>query len=207
MVLHSRLVLILITSLVLVQGCASAPPRNPDNICSIFEEKRGWHKAAKRAEAKWGSSMHIPMAFMYQESSFKRKAKPPRRKLLGFIPWRRLSSAYGYAQAINGTWRSYLDATGEYWRERHDFADATDFIHWYMLSAVKTNGVSRSDAANLYLNYHEGPAGYARGSHNKKPWLNSVADKVQSRAYRYAIQYDSCKDSLKPGFFRRLMGW
>jgi len=151
--------------------------------------------------------MHIPMAFMYQESAFKRKAKPPRRKLLGFIPWRRLSSAYGYAQVINGTWRSYLDATGEHWRERHDFADATDFIHWYMLHAVKSNGVPRSDASNLYLNYHEGPAGYARGTHKKKPWLIRAASNVQKRADRYAVQYESCKDSLKPGFFRRLMGW
>ena len=207
MLRRTRSVVLLLVTLILLQACASAPPRNPDNICSIFKEKRGWHKAAARAEDKWGSSMHIPMAFMYQESAFQRKAKPPRRKLLGFIPWRRVSSAYGYAQVINGTWRSYLDATGEHWRERHDFADATDFIHWYMLHAVKTNGVPRGDAGNLYLNYHEGPAGYARGTHKKKPWLNRVAKNVQTRADRYAAQYETCKESLKPGLFKRLMGW
>jgi len=111
-----RSLLLLLVMLVLAQACATAPPRNPENICSIFKEKRGWHKTAVSAEKKWGSSMHIPMAFMYQESAFQRKARPPRRKLLGFIPWRRVSSAYGYAQAINGTWRSYIDATGEHWR-------------------------------------------------------------------------------------------
>ena len=207
MLLQTRSVLPLLVILLFAQACASAPPRNPENICSIFKEKRGWHKTAVSAEKKWGSSMHIPMAFMYQESAFQRKARPPRRKLLGFIPWRRLSTAYGYAQAINGTWRSYIDATGEHWRERHDFADATDFIHWYMLQAVKANGISRADANQLYLNYHEGPAGYARGTHNKKPWLIRAATNVQSRADRYAAQYASCEASLQPGFFKRLMGW
>ncbi|MFK7855725.1 MAG: hypothetical protein AB8B79_16495 [Granulosicoccus sp.] len=147
-----------------LQACATAPPREPGNVCSIFKEKRGWHKAAVKAEKKWGSSMHLPMAFMYQESAFKAKAKPPRRKLWGFIPWRRVSSAYGYAQAIDGTWRQYLKSTGDYWRVRHDFADATDFIHWYMKQAVRVNKVSESDAFNLYLNYHEGTAGFARQS-------------------------------------------
>lgn len=193
--------------LAVLQACASAQPRDPTNVCSIFEEKRGWHKAAVKAEKKWGSSMHIPMAFMYQESAFKAKAKPPRRKLLGFIPWRRPSSAYGYAQVIDGTWRQYLKSTGNYWRVRHDFADATDFIHWYMKQAVRVNKVSRADAFTLYLNYHEGTAGYARQTYKKKPWLIKAATNVQTRSQRYRAQYEQCKDSLKPGFFKRLMGW
>lgn len=190
-----------------LQACVSGPPHNPDNVCSIFEEKRGWHKAARQAEAKWGTSMHLPMAFMYQESGFRAKAKPPRRRLLGFIPWRRLSSAYGYAQVIDGTWRDYLRSTGDYWRVRHDFADATDFIHWYIHQASQRNGISTSDAFNLYLNYHEGPAGFARNTHSAKPWLQKVATGVQIRSQRYHAQYQQCRESLKPGFFGRLLGW
>lgn len=170
-------------------------------------EKRGWHKAAVQAQAKWGSSLHIPLAFMYQESAFKAKAKPSRTRLLGFIPWRRQSSAFGYAQAIDGTWQQYLRATGEYWRVRHDFADATDFIHWYIQQAHRKNGVSRKDVFNLYLNYHEGPAGFARNSHGSKPWLHKVATGVQMRSQTYSAQYEQCRESLKPGFFGRLMGW
>ena len=151
--------------------------------------------------------MHIPLAFMYQESTFRAKAKPPRRKLLGFIPWRRLSSAYGYAQVLDGTWEQYLRNTGEYWRVRHDFADATDFIHWYILQAVKTNGISTSDARNLYLNYHEGPTGFARKSYTKKPWLVKTATNVQLRSQTFREQYQRCEASLKPGFFGRLIGW
>jgi len=162
---------------------------------------------AAHAEKKWGSSMHIPMAIMYQESSFRHRARPPRRYLLGFIPWRRQSTAYGYAQAINGTWRAYLEDTGEYWRTRNDFADATDFIHWYIDEAARRNKVSKADAFNLYMNYHEGPAGFARNSHKKKNWLLKVATGVQTRSQRYASQYAGCRDSLKPGFWRRLWGW
>jgi len=151
--------------------------------------------------------MHIPMAFMYQESTFRAKAKPPRKKLLGFIPWRRPSSAFGFAQAIDGTWRQYHRATGEYWRVRHDFADATDFVHWYMREARRVNNISADDAYNLYLNYHEGTAGFARKSYQKKPWLLRAAENVQLRSQRYRDQYSQCKDSLKPGFFGWLMGW
>lgn len=183
------------------------PPAEPDNVCSVFKEKRGWHKAAKAAEEKWGSSMHIPMAFMYQESAFKRKARPPRKVLLGFIPWKRPSSAFGYAQAIDGTWRSYINATNQPGRDRSNFADATDFIHWYMRQAVKKNGVAKTDAFNLYLNYHEGTAGFAQGTYKSKSWLKEAALRVQRRSEKYAIQYSQCKKSLEPSFLGRLLGW
>lgn len=200
----------LLTTLVLLStlaaGCATTPPSRTDNICSIFEQKRGWHTVATKAERKWGTSMHIVMAIMNQESAFRRKARPPRRYLLGVIPWRRLSSAYGYAQAIDGTWQEYIKATGDYGRKRNNFADATDFVHWYMGEAAKRNNVAPSDAYNLYLNYHEGPAGFRRGTYKKKKWLPGVALNVQRRSDSYRAQYSSCKDKFKPGFFGRLLG-
>lgn len=199
--------LVLGALVLLLSACATAQPRDATNVCSMFQEKRGWHKAAVAAQEKWGTSMHIPLAFMYQESTFRAKAKPPRRKLLGFIPWHRLSSAYGYAQVLDGTWEQYLRNTGEYWRVRHDFADATDFIHWYIVQAARINGVSTSDANSLYLNYHEGPAGFARKSYSKKPWLIKTAANVQIRSQTFKEQYQRCENSLKPGFFGRLMGW
>lgn len=188
----------------LLSACATTPPAQPNNLCSMFEEKRGWHSAAVKASEKWGTSMHIPLAFMYQESAFRHKARPPRNKVLGFIPWRRASTAYGYAQVLDGTWREYIKATGEYWRVRHDFADATDFIHWYIREAERRNGVSRSDAFSLYLNYHEGPAGFSRKTHESKPWLIKVATGIQMRSQRYAAQYEGCRDDLNKGLWRRI---
>ena len=43
------------------------------------------------------ASLHL--SFIKQESSFERTARPPRKKVLGFIPGLRPSSAYGYSQA------------------------------------------------------------------------------------------------------------
>ncbi len=200
-----QLIPLLLLSL-LASGCASLPPAQPDNICSVFHQKRGWHTVATKAEKKWDSSMPIAMAIMNQESAFRAKARPPRKYLLGIIPWKRPSSAYGYAQVIDGTWEQYVKATGAYWRKRNNFADATDFVHWYMREARKQNGVSKNDAYNLYLNYHEGTTGYRRGTYKKKKWLAGVALKVQRRSENYRAQYERCKDDFKPGFFGRLFG-
>ena len=51
------------------------------------------------------------MAIIRQESSFDPNAAPERNKLLGFIPWKRPSSAKGYAQAVEGTWEEYKKET------------------------------------------------------------------------------------------------
>jgi len=53
-------------------------------------------------------------------------------------------------------------------------------------------GISKSDARNQYLAYHEGRVGFARGSYNKKPWLLDVADSVGNRAERYRKQLQTC---------------
>ncbi len=204
--LHMRSAGACLVLLLLVTGCASGPPSRPDDVCSIFTEKRGWHQVALDAEEKWGTSMHIPMAFIYQESAFRSQARPARRWLLGFIPWRRPSSAYGFAQAINTTWREYIDDTGEYWRVRDNFADATDFVHWYLAMAVARNGVRPDDTFSLYINYHEGPTGFARQSHLGKPWLSVLASAVHTRSERYAAQYRQCRDSLPRSIWSRLFG-
>lgn len=190
----------------MLSACATAPPTKPDDICSIFMEKRGWHKASVAAQERWGTPLQVPIAFVYQESAFKANARPPRTRLLGFIPWKRASSAYGYSQALNGTWMDYLRATGEYGRERNDFGDSVDFIQWYLNQAVK-RGVDRNDVSSLYLFYHEGPQGYARKSYLNKPWLPKAASRVAQRSQSYGRQYAGCREDLKPGFFRRLLGW
>jgi hypothetical protein len=187
-----------------LSGCATSPPQQPDNICSIFQEKRAWYRASNNAEARWGTPKHVAMAIVYQESSFQHDAKPPRRWLLGIIPWKRPSSAYGYAQAIDGTWARYLKATGDSWRDRDNFADAIDFVHWHMRQAVDRNGVKRNDARALYLNYHEGLRGFRNKSYRKKRWLESVAKKVQGRARRYEQQFAGCHEALKPSILERL---
>lgn len=188
----------------LMTGCAGKVPRSPDNLCAIFKEKRDWYKAAKRAQKKWKVPLQIPMAMMYQESGFRAKAKPPKKYKLGFIPWGRISSAYGYAQAKTGTWKDYKRETGNGWADRDDFNDAMDFMGWFINKTNRINKVSKWDAREQYLNYHDGWGGYQRGTHRKKAWLLVTADKVHSRASRYGAQYRQCKERLDAGWFRRL---
>ena len=194
--------LILIFGLVFLSGCASNdPPSSTTDVCKIFKEKYSWYKAAKKTEKRWKVPVYVSMAIIEQESSFRADARPERIKLLGFIPWKRVSSARGYAQAVDGTWEMYLKERGGWFSSRNDFEDSVDFVGWYNYKTHKQLSVPLTDARNLYLAYHEGRGGYKRGSYRAKPWLLSVADKVQRQSDRYRIQYNNCKKQLGKRFF------
>jgi hypothetical protein len=178
-------------------ACTAVPPKNSDNICATFREKEDWYNDAKDSFEKWGVPIHVQMAIMHQESHFVADAQPPRTWLLGFIPWFRPSSAYGYAQAKDETWDEYLDSAGSWSADRDDFADATDFIGWYCNISHNRLGVSKSDAANLYLAYHEGHGGFHHKSFLKKPWLQQVAIKVAKRSTLFQRQLGTCEKELQ----------
>ena len=199
-------VLVLPTILIsALAGCATAPPKNAHNICDVFFEKRDWYDAASDMQAEWGVPIHVPMAMMYQESSFRDDAKPPRDYILfGLIPWGRVSSAYGYSQAKTPTWEDYIRETGNSGADRDDFEDAIDFMGWFIAKSYKINGVSKWDAYAQYLNYHEGWGGYKRRTYNKKPWLKRVAKKVKDRSYLYSKQLKGCQDDLDSSWIWRL---
>jgi hypothetical protein len=183
--------------LVMVAGCASrAVPSNLSDLCQIFRDKPHWYKAAKASSQKWGAPIHLPMAIMYQESSFKADAKPPMKYFLGLIPTGRPSDAYGYSQALKSTWAEYQRAVGSRYKNRDNFASANDFVQWYVDTTHKRNGVSKWDAYGQYLNYHEGQGGYARGTHKSKTWLLGVANKVNARSKQYSTQLSRCQAEL-----------
>lgn len=182
--------------ILLTSACSTTPPANPENICEIFQEKPSWHEAALEAKEKWGVPVHVPMAMMYQESTFRHDAKPPKNYLLGIIPWGRKSSAFGYAQAKDEVWSDYREESNRWSPDRDDFSDALDFMGWYMSKAQKINGVSKWDAYAQYLNYHEGWTGYRNGTYQNKRWLINTAQKVKDRASRYSAQYASCSNNL-----------
>jgi len=168
-------------------------PSNKNNICEIFSEKRSWKRHARKSERKWGVPVPVLMATMRYESAFKSDVKTPRKKILGFIPsWQRVSSAQGYAQALDGTWKQYKKETGKFFVSRSSFADSIDFMGWYMHKSRKNLGISKHNAYAQYLAYHEGQGGYRRGTYHKKPWLKKYARKVSSLAGVYSIQYNSC---------------
>lgn len=183
-------------------GCASQPS-NIDNVCSIFDEKYDWFQAARDTQKKWGVPIHVTMAILHQESKFVSDAQPPRTTFLWIFPGPRPSSAYGYAQALDETWDHYIRSTKNYGADRDDFDDAVDFIGWYNHTTHKKNGVSKWDAKNLYLAYHEGHGGFKRRTYKNKPWLMRVSKKVARRAAQYNKQYKTCKADLNRGWFSR----
>lgn len=193
----------LFLSMIIISGCAlSSQPSSTEDICNIFKEKRSWYKAAKKTEQRWNIPVSVTMAIIKQESSFIADAKPSRKKILGFIPWKRLSSAKGYAQAIDGTWEMYLKERGSWFKSRNDFDDAVDFIGWYNSKSVKLLKIEKTNARALYIAYHEGRTGYKKGSYRIKPWLLKVADKVQRQSDKFNAQYLGCRKKLGRKFFR-----
>ena len=79
-----------------------------------------------------------------------------------------LSGAYGYTQALDGTWRWYQKDQQRFGASRSDFADAIDFIGWYNHKTQRKNGVPLSNTYALYLAYHEGHGGYRRKTYKNR---------------------------------------
>ena len=189
--------------LVSLSACAASQPRDTSNVCNMFEDRRSWYKAAERTEKRWGVPVHVSMAFIYQESAYQARIRPDRNRILWVIPWTRPSSAFGYAQALDTTWSEYRRETGNGFAMRSNFGDAIDFIGWYNRNSHRRNNIPYSDARNLYLAYHEGNAGFARGSYAGNATLLATAQRVQNNADRYQAQFAQCERELGRNWFMR----
>jgi len=187
---------VLIVALLLPLAACASPPSQTRNACAIFEQRDGlfnnWRRAAEKTEREYGVPVPVLMATIYTESGFRGRARPPRTKLLGFIPWTRKSSAFGYSQALDGTWAQYQRETGRGGARRTDFADAVRFIGWYHQQSHIKNGIDYNDSYQLYLAYHSGQDGYARGAWRKRPEATQGARRFTEITNNYARQLQSC---------------
>ncbi|MGN7612935.1 transglycosylase SLT domain-containing protein [Magnetococcales bacterium HHB-1] len=182
---------------VLLAGCATRLPTDLLNACTIFREKPEWFPAVRATEKKWRVPISLQLAIIYQESRFRQDAKPPRWRLLGFIPWKRASSAFGYSQALDATWDWYKKSTGRHNAERDRFDDAVDFIGWYLHVSHKQLKISKTDGYRQYLAYHEGQGGYRRKTYLKKKWLMRIAKKVARIQRQYHVQLKGCQSQFE----------
>ena len=205
MKVFSHKVVILPLLALLLAACASSPPASVADICNVFEDRRGWYKAAKSAERRWGVPISVNMAFIYQESSFRSRAKPERNRFLWICPGRRPSSAYGYAQALDETWQEYEQRSGNSRASRANFSDAIDFVGWYNANSTRISNISNNNAMHLYYAYHEGNGGYQRATYREKQWLVDAAARVQANSTRFAQQLDGCSRDLDKNWFQRLI--
>lgn len=184
---------ILLLALASCGGGNFSAPRNLDDACAILRQRPAYWKALKATERKWGIPVHVQMAAIYQESKFIGNARTPHRFALGVIPMGRQSSAYGYSQALDGTWEEYQRDQHRRGAKRDRIGDATDFMGWYMNESSIELGISRDDAEAQYLAYHEGRTGYANQSYLEKPWLVDVAAAIGARSDMYAEQLAYCR--------------
>lgn len=183
--------------ILLLGSCGStsynSAPGNLDNACSILSERPTYLRAFRAAERKYGVPIASLMAIIYQESKFIGNNRPPHQYALGVIPTGRQSSAYGYPQALDGTWEEYQRAVGDRGARRDDIMDAALFMGWYMQLTERGTGVPLYDTRNQYLAYHEGRTGYMRGTWRSKSWLVRIAGEVETRAIMYDRQLRSCR--------------
>ena len=182
-----KIIIILLT----FSGCTVSIPNNQDDICRIIDENPRWENILLNAQQKWGTEPSTVMAIIRQESSFKPNAAPDREKILGVIPWKRPSSAKGYAQAVNSTWEDYKKETGNWRASRSSFSSSVDFIGWY-LSKAPSARIQPQEVDKLYLAYHEGYGGYKRETYKGKSWLIDTARKVKFNSLKYKRQLNSC---------------
>lgn len=173
-------------------GGKATAPRNLDNACALAAERPAYFRAMQQTERRWGVPVHVQMATIHQESKFVGDARTPHQYALGIIPLGRQSSAYGYSQALDGTWEEYVRETGNRRARRDNIKDATDFMGWYMNGSAAGLGIPKQDAASQYLAYHEGRGGFARGTHRQKAWLMQVAANVGNRSEAYRRQLIAC---------------
>lgn len=176
---------------------SAEPPSDVDDLCEVFREKPRWQRAAAEAAERWGVSEAALLAIVFQESSFRRDARPPRALWLGVLPGFRPSSAYGFGQVLDATWQEYLEAGPRRGARRDRMEDVLDFIGWYATVIERRTGVPRGSVRDLYLAYHEGPAGFARGDHLRQRWLLATAARVERRAHLYERQYAACVEELE----------
>ena len=176
---------------IIISGCIGIP-KNQENACSIIKQKKSWRTALKKTEKRWGISPGMQLAFIKTESNFKPTARTQRKYFLGLIPSGRISSAYGYSQALDGTWKEYKKSTGNKYHRRSNFAHSTNFIGWYANKTKRLLGISKNNAYLQYLAYHQGQAGFKTGAYKNKKGLLKVANKTAFNKKKFDRQLKKC---------------
>lgn len=181
--------------LIFLVGCSSLPIESkdtsyPHDACKMLHENNDWLMSSYSSFEKWGVPISVQLAFIKYESSFKYNARPIKKR--GLFSDTYHSTAYGYSQALNGTWEEYKQKTKNHNADRTSFKDSTDFIGWYLNGVSNQIHVKTNDIYNLYLAYHEGVGGWKNKSYKKKKWLLIRSKKLEKQAFKYSSQIKKC---------------
>lgn len=107
------------------------------------------------------------------------------------------SSAFGYAQALDGTWKVFQkDVKSD--AKRNSFNDSSKFIDWYMSRLAHKLHLETSDSFDLYLAYMLGEGGYKNYLNNKYQSNHAIlkkeaiAAKVRLKSQVYNLELQNC---------------
>ena len=178
-----------------VASCSSVP-KHPSNACKIFGERYLWYKHIKKSSKIYGAPVHIILAFVNKESGFNRWAKPKRTRLIKVVPYKRLSSSFGYSQAVKKTWQLYKTETDNPLALRTRFKDSVMFIGWYINKTNKINKIPLSDSYRQYLNYYLGWGNYTKKVYKTDKKAIIFAKSVAKQSKIYKSQLKECQKSL-----------
>ena len=167
--MSNKMKIIIILVFLLIQSCGifNRIPTSQDNACELLSHKSSWRRAVNATEKKWGYHLRFNWLLLKPNQILEQEQKLP-GNFFRIIPTGRISSAYGYAQALNGTWDWYRKDTGKRSASRTDFSDSSDFIGWYVSQTNKKLKIPKSDVYRQYLAYHQGHAGFKSGRYKIK---------------------------------------
>lgn len=175
---------IALLSLTLISGCSvneSVSTNYPNDACKMLLENKDWFHSSNNAYKKWGVPISVQLSVIKHESSFNHDAST------------KTSSAYGYSQALKGTFSDYKKETKNKKAKRNSFADSTDFIGWYFDKTYKAIKHSPHNASTFYLAYHDGIGGFKKKTYLKKKWLMDKSKEVQAVSNKYRAQLNKCR--------------
>ncbi len=177
----------LFSALAIVAACSGAPSHGQADealpeICQVLDEP-GRAAAVAAAADKWGVPESLLLATMRQESHFKADKRHAST-----------AGAYGYPQAVLGTWNHYRKETEQPSASRNSFADSMDFIAWYHSATREQTGRPYSDTIGYYLAYSRGWA--AKGQASAAAKRNAA--KVAAFAEDYEADLKACPIERKP---------
>ncbi|MCO5059726.1 MAG: hypothetical protein M9905_17980 [Rhizobiaceae bacterium] len=102
-----------------------------------------------------------------------------------------MSSAYGYSQALDGTW-AHISARSPPDRAPQRFRRCRRLRRPVSFEDVARPGVAPNDAYSLYLAHYSGWGGFKNGSWRGNSSLQRYAQETDARRRKYAAQMRDC---------------
>ena len=169
-------------------------PHDLDQVCIILDHDRIWKQSLLRVKREWGVPIELVLAIIRHESSFRAHARPHhKRHQFRLFSRGRTSSAYGYAQVLDRTWRWYKSKTRNSDHRRDHFPHAVNFVGWYLHITHTMLHIPFEDYKSHYLAYHEGHHGFKEKSYARKKRLINYTQEINQTAKRYHKQLKRCK--------------